>query len=113
MMTAAEIAGQLGLHRFRQSWRGRCPACDYVGTFSVRATRDGRPLLFCANCQDRDAISKAVARQVGEECKTTRRDDPDEAAKRQRNQDCALSLWKGSERATWSPADRYLTARGC
>jgi putative DNA primase/helicase len=112
MMTAAEIAGHLGLHRCRRSWRGPCPACDYVGTFSVRAGRDGRSLLFCANCQDRDALTEAVARKVGEECKTARRDDPDEAARRQRNQDRALSLWKGSEPAARTSVDRYLTARG-
>jgi putative DNA primase/helicase len=112
MMTAAEIAGRLGLDRHPRSWRGSCPACGYVGTFSVRAGRNGQAVLYCANCQGRDSLTEAVARATGEEPRTAPRADPDEAAKRQRNKDRALSLWKGSESAVRTPADQYLTARG-
>jgi putative DNA primase/helicase len=111
-MTATEIATRLELNHHRRSWRGPCPACDYAGTFSIRAGREDRAMLFCANCQDRDAINEAVARLLGGERKTVPRDGPDAAAKRQRNQDRAFSLWKGSESAARTSADRYLAARG-
>ena len=112
MMRAIDIAARLRLKRYPRSWRGRCPACDYTGTFSVRAGRDGRALLFCASCQDRDALADAVAHATGQERQTERRDDANVAAKRKRNQDAALRLCCGSEPATGTPADRYLSARG-
>jgi hypothetical protein len=107
-----DIAMRLGLTRYARSWRGRCPACDYAGTFSVRAGRDGRALLYCASCQDRDALADAVARATGQEHQPARQDDGDAAAVRQRKQDAALRLWRGSEPATGTPADAYLTRRG-
>lgn len=111
-MTAADLARRLDLTRHRRSWRGRCPACDYLGTFSVRAGRDGRALLFCASCRDRDALADAVARATGQERHPEPRDDHDARAVRQRKQDAALRLWRGSEPAAGTPADRYLAARG-
>jgi putative DNA primase/helicase len=111
-LTAAEVACRLGLRRYPRSWRGRCPACDYATTFSVRAGRDGRALLFCASCQDRDALVEAVARSTGQERQAAESQNQDEAAKRQRRQDGALRLWRGSEPAPGTPADRYLTLRG-
>ena len=109
-LTALEIAGRLGLKRYRRSWRGRCPACDYPSTFSVQAGRDGRPLLYCASCQDRDALAEAVASATGQE-RQHRPPDKDDAALRQRKQDRALALWRGSEPARGTPAECYLTAR--
>ena len=111
-LTAAEVACRLGLRRYPRSWRGRCPACDYATTFSVRAGRDGRALLFCASCQDRDALVEAVARSTGQERQAAESQDQDEVAKRQRSRDRALVLWRGSEPASGALADRYLTARG-
>jgi putative DNA primase/helicase len=95
-----DIASRLGLTRYARSWRGRCPACDYAGTFSVRAGRDGR------------ALADAVARATGQEHQPARQDDGDAAAVRQRKQDAALRLWRGSEPATGTAADAYLTRRG-
>jgi putative DNA primase/helicase len=111
-MQATDIARRLGLRRYPRSWRGRCPACDYSGTFSVRAGRDGRALLFCASCQDRDALADAVARSTGQERQRDPRDDPDAKATRQRKQDAPLRLWRGSEPAAGTLADAYLTRRG-
>ena len=82
MMCATDLAARLGLKRYPRSWRGRCPSCDYLGTFSVRAGRDGRALLFCASCQDRDALADAVARATGQERQPELRDDPDAQAVR-------------------------------
>lgn len=112
MISARDLAARLGLKRYPRSWRGRCPACDYLGTFSVRAGRDGRALLFCASCQDRDAIADAVIRATGQEHQRETRDDRDAQAVRQRKQDAALRLWCGSQPATDTPADVYLTRRG-
>lgn len=109
-LTAPDIAARLNLKRYPRSWRGRCPSCDYPTTFSVRAGRDGRPLLYCASCQDRDALAEAVANATGQE-RQPRPSDKDEAALRQRKQDRALALWRGSESARGTPAERYLTAR--
>jgi putative DNA primase/helicase len=111
-LTAAEVACRLGLRRYPRSWRGRCPACDYATTFCVRAGRDGRALLFCASCQDRDALVEAVARCTGQERQAAQSQDQDEAAKQKRRRDRALVLWTGSEPASGTPADRYLAARG-
>jgi putative DNA primase/helicase len=112
MMRATDIAARLGLKRYPRSWRGRCPACSYSATFSVRAGRDGRALLYCANCQDRDALADAAARATGQERQQEPCDDRNEKAVRQRKQDAALRLWRGSESATGTPADAYLTRRG-
>ncbi len=108
--SAQEIATRFGLKRHRLSWRGRCPACDYATTFCVRAGRDGHPLLYCASCQDRDALAEAVASATGQE-RQPRQPDKDDAALRQRKQDRALALWRGSEPARGTPAELYLTAR--
>ena len=96
MLTAADIARRLGLRRYSRSWRGRCPACDYPSTFSVRACRDGRTMLFCSSCQDRDALADAVLRATGQQHQSEVRDDLETAA-RQRKQDAALRLlaWIG------------------
>jgi hypothetical protein len=111
MMTANDLARRFNLTKYARSWRGRCPACDYSGTFSVRAGRDGRALLFCANCRDRDALADAVARVTGQVHKPAQSDDANAAAARERKRERALALWRGSEPATGTPADRYLTAR--
>jgi putative DNA primase/helicase len=111
-LTAAEVACRFGLRRYPRSWRGKCPACDYATTFSVRAGRDGRALLLCASCQDRDALVEAVARSTGQERQAAQSQDHDEAARQQRRQDSALALWRGSVPAPGTPAERYLTARG-
>jgi hypothetical protein len=58
-MTAAEIAARLGLRRMGRAWRGTCPACGYPGTFAL-TERDGRPLWWCASCQDGAAIARAI-----------------------------------------------------
>jgi putative DNA primase/helicase len=112
MMTAREIADRFGLTRLRRSWRGRCPSCDYPGTFSVREGSGGRALLYCASCQDRDALAEAVALATGQDRQREPRSERDTQAERRRKQDAALRLWHGSEPTTGAAADRYLAARG-
>jgi phage/plasmid primase-like uncharacterized protein len=111
-MIAQEIAQRLNLRRLRHSWRGRCPACDYPDTFIVRAGRGGIALFYCASCQDRDGLADAVARATGSEARPSLEAARDRTASRQRKQEAALRLWRGSEPAVGTPADTYLTARG-
>jgi putative DNA primase/helicase len=112
MMTAKAIGDRFGLKRLRRSWRGRCPACDYPGTFSVREGKGGRPLLYCASCQDQSALESVVARATGQEARPDYRDDADKAAVRLRKAEAALRLWRGSEPAAGTLAAIYLAARG-
>ena len=112
MMTAREVADRFSLTRLRRSWRGRCPACDYPGAFSVREGNGGRALLYCASCQDRAALVEAVARATGREARPDRRNDSDRAAARLRKAEAALRLWSGSEPAAGTLAAIYLAGRG-
>jgi hypothetical protein len=112
MLSAQDIAQRLRLKRHPRSWRGRCPACDYANTFSVRADRAGRPRLFCAACQDRQALAEAVARSTGEPLSTEPANGPDQAANRHRKSEIALQTWRGSGCALGTPAERYLASRG-
>ena len=84
MMTARAIAGRFNLTRLRRSWRGRCPACDYPGTFSVREGNGGRALLYCASCQDQAAVTEAMARATGQETRRNGSEDTDKVAARLR-----------------------------
>lgn len=112
MMRATQVASRLDLQRYPRSWRGRCPCCDYGGgTFTVRSGRDGRARLYCANGCGREELVETVARALGQP-KPERQPDADGAAKRERNRERALALWRGSEPAVGTLADRYLTARG-
>jgi putative DNA primase/helicase len=112
MMPAKEIAERFGLKRLRRSWRGRCPVCQYQGTFSVREGNGGRTLIFCASCQDQAALADAVARATGQEHQRERREVGNAQAFRQRKKDAALRLWHASEPAAGTLAAIYLAARG-
>ena len=108
--SARDTAARLGLKRSGHSWRGPCPACNYPDSFAVREGRNGRPLLYCASCQDRNAIADAIARSTGQELPREPRTDAAHVATKERNFDRAIALWNGSERASGTVADRYLTA---
>ncbi len=112
MMTAREVADRFSLTRLRRSWRGRCPACDYPGAFSVREGNGGRALLYCASCQDRAALVEAVARATGREARHGRRNDSEKAVARLRKAEAALRLWSGSEPAAGTLVAIYLAGRG-
>lgn len=92
-MHATDIASRLGLKRYPRSWRGRCPCCDYSGaTFSVRAARDGRARLFCANGCDHGELEKAVASATGQRPPAAAESDGDPVAARERKRERALAL---------------------
>lgn len=111
-MNARDVALRMGLKRLAHSWRGRCPSCEYPGTFSVREGRTGRALLFCASCHGREALLLAVAHACGEAHRPEQRNEAGEAAARQRKSDFALSLWRGSAVAAGTIVEGYLRSRG-
>jgi putative DNA primase/helicase len=113
VITVRDLADRLHLKKHPRSWRGRCPCCDYAGsTFSVREGREGRALLYCANGCDRDHLDDAVNRVMGGTWQPPERPDrEDEAAQRQRKQEAALRLWRGSEPAAGTLVDTYLGRR--
>jgi putative DNA primase/helicase len=113
-MTAAEIAARLGLRRMGRAWRGTCPACGYPGTFAL-TEHNGRPLWWCASCQDGAAIAQALKienrgvtpAKLANPAKLpparTGGDDPTAAARR---------LWASGRPFAGTAAERYLGARG-
>ena len=112
--TAQDIAARLGLRKYPRSWRGQCPACDYSGaTFAVRAGRTA-PSLFCANGCDRATLAEVIAQRIGGVACTPppERKPADDAEARQRKQDRALALWRGSEPVSGTLAEKYLRTRG-
>ena len=112
-ISARDVADRLGLRKHAGSWRGTCPACGYRDTFAVLAATNGRARLFCASCNDRDALADAVARVSGGFWQPPpRQDRADNAAQRERKQAAALRLWNSSEPAPDTLADTYLAARG-
>jgi hypothetical protein len=102
----SDLAMRLNLRRAgHREWRGDCPACGYHDSF-VMTQRQDRPLLWCASCQDRDAMTqllRGVAPAVPARPPTPCLDD---AQRKMR----ALSLWDGAAPAVGTPADQYLTA---
>jgi putative DNA primase/helicase len=112
MMTALDLAARLNRKRYPRSWRGRCPCCDYPGgSFSVLAARDGTARFFCANGCSRDDLANAITGAFGQRASRTEPPARD-LASREQNRERALALWRGSEPASGTLADRYLTARG-
>ena len=111
-LTAADIAGRLNLDKRPRSWRGNCPECDYSRAFSVRKGRDQRPLLYCANGCSQADLARAVSRATNTDWRPPERDTADEAQQRQRKQEAALRLWRGSGEASGTLADIYLRSRG-
>ena len=57
-------------------------------------------------------MEKAVAAATGHQPAAARAADNDTAAAREQKRERALALWRGSEPANGTLADRYLTARG-
>ncbi len=113
-MTALELADRLKLHPVRRGreWRGDCPACSYQGAF-VLTQKEGRPLLWCASCRDRDAMT-AILRGEHTGSPPPWQDDThraamaaSDAAKAAR----ALALWSRSMPCAGTLAAAYLAAR--
>ena len=112
---AIDIASRLNLKRNLRSWRGDCPACSYVGAFSVKAGRDDRPMMFCANGCSRQQLGDELARRLGDgwrpDPKPESTPEQDAAAHAQKSVK-AMAIFHGSTSVTASdPAGRYLASR--
>ena len=108
--TARDVAGRLDLKRSGRGWRGNCPACGYAGTFSVREGQGGRALYWCASCQDRDGLSRAIG--GGTVAKLPPIDRAGEAEAKARKQGRALALWNNAVPIEGTRVALYLTRRG-
>jgi putative DNA primase/helicase len=110
--TPQEIARRLGLHRSGREWRGTCPLCGYRDALALGTGRNGASLLSCHSCDDRDGL-RALLRGCGAIPRAA--DAPTEIERREREartRELAFKLWRGSDPAAGTLADRYLTARG-
>ncbi|MFT8243958.1 toprim domain-containing protein [Roseomonas sp. BN140053] len=112
MIVASDLAARLRLEKHPRSWRGDCPSCGYARAFSLRAGKEQRPLLYCSNGCDRDALNDTVSRIAGGDWQAPQRDLSAETSARERKQAAALRLWSSSALASGTLADRYLTGRG-
>jgi putative DNA primase/helicase len=128
MNTAADIAARLGLRRVGQEWRGTCPACGYPTAFSL-TERNGRPLWWCASCED----GRAIARAIVFRCDGRRPPNPPNPPKRTVSRAfsrpssapnppnrgnapdhgaAAARLWAEARPIAGTVAEHYLAARG-
>ena len=112
MITASELAGRLNLRKAPRDWRGACPACGYAAAFRVRAGKDGAALAWCANCQDRDSVSNALAALLGGTHTPPPPSVDDAAGSRERKQAAAMRTWNGAGRLPGTLGERYLIQRG-
>lgn len=113
MLTAKDVALRFGLKRGQRSWRGRCPNCGYAsGAFSVLETKEGRLRLFCANGCSWEELRRLLADATGHLPGGIAQSSNNMLASRERRQERALAIWRGSEPASGTLADRYLAARG-
>lgn len=108
--TTRDLADRFDLKRSGRSWRGNCPACGYVGTFSVREGRSGQPLLWCASCQDYAAIAQAIG--SGTVASLPPVDREREAKARANKQERALALWNNAVPIEGTRVALYLPRRG-
>ncbi len=109
---ADAIAARLGLHRAGRGWRGDCPICQYKQSLALDV-KEGRPLIWCASCQDSAALV-ALLRQAGgsppapRSERLPRLDRADPASRIER----ASAIWGGGESITPDcPAGKYLERR--
>jgi putative DNA primase/helicase len=107
MIGVRDLAARLDLKRSGRGWRGTCPACGYGGAFVLTAGQTGKPLAWCASCQDRDA----VVRVIGCDALPDIASGGDPSAKEQKRHR-ALLLWHSSISPVGTPAAAYLSHRG-
>ena len=112
MMLATDLAARWNLRPVpgRREWRGTCPACGYDGA-AVLSERQGRPLLWCASCQDRGAMVAALKEAGGEASPPAFAREPIPAGAGEWKRKRALAIWNGAEPIPGTPAETYLRRR--
>jgi phage/plasmid primase-like uncharacterized protein len=102
----------LNLRRAGREWRGDCPACGYGGDAFCLTESKGKPLGWCASCQDKSGIARAMFGDRHQAASAPCQDDASEAAKRQGRIERARRLWDTASPAAGTPAETYLALRG-
>ena len=112
--SANEIAARLRLRRAGRGWRGDCPICQYKQSLALDV-RDGRPLLWCASCNDRAALAAALRQAGGGTLPPADRPErlpPADRADRAARLSRAAEIWnRASPIEPGTPAARYLELR--
>lgn len=112
IVTASELASRLELRKCSRDWRGACPSCGYLTSFSVRAGKDDRALAWCSSCQDRDGLTSALNRiTAGAWSPPAQQSERTLVEDRGRKKEAARKLWNGSLPASGTLADAYLVQR--
>ena len=113
MFGATEVAQRLNLHRAGRGWRGDCPICQYKQSLSLDV-RNGKPVIWCASCNDRTALAAVLRSAAGDSLPAPRperlprleRADPASRIAR------ARAIWDGGlPIEPGSPAGKYLELR--
>jgi putative DNA primase/helicase len=111
MTDAANIAAAFGLRQNRKGWSGNCPSCGYAGTFSM-TVKDGRAVWWCASCQDRDGLLRAIRSATGgawtPPASISTSTDTDAAGRTR----AALAIWDAAMPIKGTLGEVYLAARG-
>ena len=112
MSSPEELAFHFNLSpvRGRREWRGDCPACGYASGL-VLSHREGRALLWCASCQDRDAMA-ALLRVAGGGGPVVRCSTPPRPSTGQQRSTRARAIWESTCPLHGTPAASYLDRRG-
>lgn len=108
MISTSDIAARWKLHRSRNGWRGDCPACGYAGGL-VLDDRQGRPLAWCASCQDGKSLAALMG---GRHADRDRLSQPADDTEARRKQARALAIWERALPIAGTLGAAYLAARG-
>lgn len=111
LTSAVEMAERLRLTSNGREFRGDCPACGYVGTFSL-TSKDGRPVWWCASCQDGKATTAAVRDAMGTDWCPPPAHKPRKAEGADTRSARALAPWDRARPLFGTPGEAYLTYRG-
>ena len=108
-------AARLGLRATarREQWRGSCPACRYPSSFTMTVSR-GRLLVWCASCQDRKAVWRAVGPELPSSLLPPAQDlgtTAPPAWNTHGRREFALALWERALPGPSTPVATYLASR--
>lgn len=87
--------------------RGDCPACGYPDAFTVMTGENGKPLYWCANCRDQDAVLMAMRG-----LEVDRLPEYTPAPKAFDKEAAALAIWRKGRSAKRTIVEDYLRGRG-
>ncbi|NKE43430.1 hypothetical protein HB662_01480 [Roseomonas frigidaquae] len=110
MSSAAEIAALLGLRKAAGGWTGQCPACGYKTGLRL-SVKEGKPLWWCASCQNQPAVTEAVLARLGGAAPASPAVAPAVPVRGTSSAQPALDLWARVVPWRDGPVARYLALR--